>query len=127
MKIKFGGWSRVLIAISAIFLVIAAQDLKYARDKARKEAQSKYESAIAPMPASCLEDSPANSKFRDFICSSPIPEAEARATRDSEIEVADSKSLRKFLKFWLYPTFFIGAAFWAIDWIRRGFRNDRQR
>ncbi len=138
-SIRIGGWTRLWIAVSTVFLILGIwggySDVRYVQ----KKAVDQYESEVSAAQAfrDCRAKgphTPINAVDRwlggDCVEATGDPDenfaaAEARAAqkRDSAIAAANSAAVSYALNLFLWPAVSLGAFFAAVAWIRAGFRR----
>jgi hypothetical protein len=138
-SVRIGGWTRLWIAVSALFLILAVWGGISDANYVRKKAVEQYELGISAAQA-CREyrakgphtaDSGLDKwLYGDCMASTGDPEknfasAEASAARkrDSAITAGNAAAISYALNVFLWPAVALAALFAAIGWIRSGFRR----
>jgi hypothetical protein len=138
-SVRVGGWTRLWIAVSALFLVIGIWGGYSDASYVRKKAVDQYESDVSVAQA-CKDyraEGPHTADtgldkwlYGDCIAATGDPEknfadAESSASRkrDNAIAAGNSAAFGYALNVFLWPAVSLAALFAAIGWIRAGFRR----
>lgn len=119
---RFGGWTRIAIAISGLSFALAAIDLRTDLHAAQSKADEAYAAAVAPDP--CATMKPTEPIYKYFGCPLPVVTPQkAAAIREASLSDASTAAATTALYTWLIPTALIAVLFGGIGWIRRGFQK----
>lgn len=132
MKIKIGGWTRIWMVLSALFLLFGVWVWQNNSSDAKKKADEAYKSQVDSV-AFCADarakgltkSSEPVDKFMYAGCDAAPAQDEAagRVVRDQSISEGNTSAMKVGFAVFFWPSAIIGIFFAAVGWIRSGFRR----